>query len=71
MDSEDSNCNDEACFNKCHNTLTSKWKRPCEFEPYGDNIFNCVNTCVTKNNCDYLDVKQNVKDVPITSYVLG
>ena len=53
MESNDADCNDEACFNKCHNTLTSKWTPPCDFEPYGDDIFNCVNTCVTKSNCDY------------------
>tara|TARA_E500000178_G_C17013067_1_gene751503 strand:+ start:1104 stop:2432 length:1329 start_codon:yes stop_codon:yes gene_type:complete len=59
IDSTDNDCNEEACTNKCYNKSTSNWRPPCEFKPYGSDIFSCMNHCVTKNNCDY----KNCKDI--------
>ena len=58
IDSKDNDCNDEACTKKCLNESTSNWKPPCEFKPYGSDIFSCMNFCVTKNNCNYKNCQQ-------------
>jgi hypothetical protein len=54
----DSGCDAEACSNKCYNKDTSRWKPPCEFKPYGSDIFSCMNHCNTKNSCNYGDCQK-------------
>jgi len=62
MESEDTDCNRDSCVNKCFNVETSTWKPPCEFKPYGDDIFNCIDHCSKKNSCNYSDCTDICKE---------
>ena len=66
MASKDKECNETSCSNKCYNRDTSNWKPQCEFKPYGTDVFNCIDMCSTKKNCNYNDCGQlcnNCKDI--------
>jgi hypothetical protein len=58
MDNADDDCGSETCANKCYNKDISDWKPPCEFTPYGSDIFSCMNHCSTKKSCNYGDCQK-------------
>ena len=58
MDNADDDCNANTCANKCYNKDTSNWKPPCDFTPYGSDIFSCMDHCSTKKSCNYGDCQK-------------
>jgi len=74
MDSPYKDCKEEACTNKCYNKSTSGWKPPCEFKPYGSDIFSCMNFCTSKNNCNYSncqEICEKCEDPEVCPWILS